>query len=259
MRQELGAPNIQVRARLESRYGAEGSTAVKDAQARVTSERLMKNAARRELRDSLRHTQKVLQREKALSEARYKREQGSLALCHELKEKLDDHVEGARELLKLKARLDTVPNFAPTRGVGKGRGGASYPLEFRKLVWGELARGTPPSAVPKNTVQAIKATAPWAQVLRIVVVAPIDRPVIVTIVASHNTTGTRAFDRPRAQVPHGGHHHRRALRGMAPRGLREGALSTPCPITPRLTPKRRAGALRRLGRVDQVPDRHRVD
>ena len=145
---------------MESEFGADGSKKVTEVQAKVNEERLLKNAARREVRD----LESDLAKAKDESKTRL-RKMGELE-CRvgELKEEIDECVEMERECARLKALVASVPNFLPARGVGMGRGAPRYPLEFRYLLWGQVTRRTPPTAVPANVVQCIKMTAPWVAV-----------------------------------------------------------------------------------------------
>ena len=147
-------------ARLENEFGTEGSSLVAEAREKTIAQKLLKNAARKEVGK----LEVQLETAKARSATRMEQRDDALGRESALKDEIEQFHDMERDCSEMKALLQSVPNFEPARAKGSGRGAASYPLEFRKLVWGQLARGTPPSAVAANLVQAIKATAKWAKV-----------------------------------------------------------------------------------------------
>eukprot|EP00965_Chrysotila_dentata_P012531 411815-Pleurochrysis_carterae.AAC.1 len=69
----------------------------------------------------------------------------------------------------ISAKLDGMPAMhasrAGTADEKRGRGGiASLPFIMRVLVYGQLARMTPPRAVGPNIVASMRAVAPWHRV-----------------------------------------------------------------------------------------------
>ena len=150
----------QVRRELENEYGAEGSDAVEKALAKARQykqERDSALAVAGRLRERLESAQQ-------LSNSRLHRERAALDEIDALKNEIESMVEAERAASKDRALLERIPNFTPVRSKGEGKGGKRYPNELRMLVMGELARGTPPSAVAGNVLDAILTTAPWLKV-----------------------------------------------------------------------------------------------
>ena len=151
---------FQIKSRLENAYGADGSTRVKDAQNKANDERLLKNEARRKTRA----VEDQLEVSQALAEDRLGKMGALGERVEELKGDIEEYKDMGKEYEEMKTLLESIPDFRPARGKGAGRGAASYPLHFRRLVWAQLSRGVAPSVIADNIVQVIKATAPWANV-----------------------------------------------------------------------------------------------
>ena len=155
---------FQVKSRLEDEYGADGSARLQELEEWATSERLQKNAARLELKHKEKELGKKLAKSQQLAKDRLKKMSAYEEKISELKQETEEFKEMGKAYEAAQEKLASVPDFRPARGAGNGRGGAMFPSHFRRLVWGQCARRTPPTAVPGNVVEAIKAAAPWAQV-----------------------------------------------------------------------------------------------
>ena len=96
---------------------------------------------------------RAAEREAGKSEGRLERAQAAEAQAQELSAENEEQRE---ELQKLRARAASQP---PDLSVSRVRGRfGKLPWQTRVLVWGELARRTPPSSVGPNLVDAARAT-----------------------------------------------------------------------------------------------------
>ena len=98
---------------------------------------------------------RAAEREAGKSEGRLERAQAAEAQAQELSAENEEQRE---ELQKLRARAASQP---PDLSVSRVRGRfGKLPWQTRVLVWGELARRTPPSSVGPNLVDAARVLAP---------------------------------------------------------------------------------------------------
>ena len=120
--------------------------------------RLKKNALKR-----ARTSESAAERAAELATKRLKAKQEAEARVRELEVEKD---ELAQELVMLRAEHATlVKRQGPDVGGGRKRGRFDAgPWQMRALVWGELARRTPPTAVGPNVVDAAQLLAPGANV-----------------------------------------------------------------------------------------------